>query len=149
MPWELGCSTALGRAVCSAGSGGCAAGVLQWCHAGASSLPLSHRFEPDAPGLMLDAASARVLHHHLVSPPLLLQMRLRLTPEIRFVLDESIERAERVYSLLDQVRRAADTSLVCGVAGASGQRAERAERVFSLRAQVTQWLSRGWPCRCG
>ena len=32
------------------------------------------------------------------------QMRLRLTPEIRFVMDESIERTERVFKLLDRVR---------------------------------------------
>ena len=31
-------------------------------------------------------------------------MRLRLTPEIRFVLDESIERSERVLKLLEQVK---------------------------------------------
>ncbi|KAI8110250.1 hypothetical protein M9435_001929 [Picochlorum sp. BPE23] len=33
------------------------------------------------------------------------QIRLRLTPEIRFILDDSIERSERVLSLLKQVER--------------------------------------------
>ncbi|KAI3429465.1 hypothetical protein D9Q98_005557 [Chlorella vulgaris] len=33
------------------------------------------------------------------------QVRLRLTPEIRFVLDDSIERTERIYKLLDQVKK--------------------------------------------
>ncbi len=33
------------------------------------------------------------------------QVRLRLTPEIRFVQDDSIERSERIFKLLDQVRR--------------------------------------------
>lgn len=33
------------------------------------------------------------------------QIRLRLTPEVRFVLDDSLERTERVYKLLDQVRK--------------------------------------------
>ena len=32
------------------------------------------------------------------------KVRLRLTPEIRFIMDESIERTERVFKLLDQVR---------------------------------------------
>lgn len=32
------------------------------------------------------------------------QMRLRLTPEIRFLMDDSIERSERVLKLLEQVR---------------------------------------------
>lgn len=31
-------------------------------------------------------------------------IRLRLTPEIRFVMDESIERTERMFKLLEQVR---------------------------------------------
>ena len=31
------------------------------------------------------------------------QIRLRLTPEIRFVQDDSIERSERIFKLLDQV----------------------------------------------
>ncbi|EFN59662.1 hypothetical protein CHLNCDRAFT_12877, partial [Chlorella variabilis] len=31
------------------------------------------------------------------------QIRLRLTPEIRFVRDDSIERSERILKLLDQV----------------------------------------------
>lgn len=33
------------------------------------------------------------------------QIRLRLTPEIRFILDESMERSERVLSLLKQVEQ--------------------------------------------
>lgn len=33
------------------------------------------------------------------------QVRLRLTPEIRFVRDDSIERAERVLALLEQVKK--------------------------------------------
>ena len=33
------------------------------------------------------------------------QIRLRLTPEIRFILDDSIERSERVLSLLKQVEK--------------------------------------------
>ena len=33
------------------------------------------------------------------------QIRLRLTPEIRFILDDSIEKSERVLSLLKQVER--------------------------------------------
>ena len=45
--------------------------------------------------------------HHLLrlrAPPAPgLQIRLRLTPEIRFVRDDSIERSERILKLLDQV----------------------------------------------
>ena len=33
------------------------------------------------------------------------QIRLRLTPEIRFVIDDSMEHTERIYQLLDQVKR--------------------------------------------
>ena len=33
------------------------------------------------------------------------QIRLRLTPEIRFLLDESIERSERVFDLLKRIER--------------------------------------------
>ena len=33
------------------------------------------------------------------------QIRLRLTPEIRFVVDDSMEHTERIYQLLDQVER--------------------------------------------
>ncbi|KAL4447692.1 hypothetical protein ABPG75_004911 [Micractinium tetrahymenae] len=33
------------------------------------------------------------------------QIRLRLTPEIRFVRDDSIERSERIFKLLDQVKK--------------------------------------------
>ncbi|PRW60528.1 putative ribosome-binding factor chloroplastic [Chlorella sorokiniana] len=33
------------------------------------------------------------------------QIRLRLTPEIRFVQDDSIERSERIFKLLDQVKK--------------------------------------------
>ncbi|KAI7842002.1 hypothetical protein COHA_004205 [Chlorella ohadii] len=33
------------------------------------------------------------------------QVRLRLTPEIRFVQDDSIERSERIFKLLDQVKK--------------------------------------------
>lgn len=33
------------------------------------------------------------------------QVRLRLTPEIRFVIDDSIERTERVMKLLEQVKQ--------------------------------------------
>lgn len=49
-------------------------------------------------------------------PPSLvcLQVRLRLTPEIRFVQDDSIERSERIFKLLDQVSAGAG----CWVLGA-------------------------------
>lgn len=33
------------------------------------------------------------------------QIRLRLTPEIRFIRDDSIERSERIFKLLDQVKK--------------------------------------------
>lgn len=60
---------------------------------------------PTVPGLPAD--------HELV---LQLQVRLRLTPEIRFVLDDSIERTERIYKLLDQVGLAADDPLKLALA---------------------------------
>ena len=43
------------------------------------------------------------LRHLCCTPALPAQIRLRLTPEIRFVRDDSIERSERIFKLLDQV----------------------------------------------
>lgn len=53
--------------------------------------------------------------HHATpaSPSPRPQIRLRLTPEIRFVRDDSIERSERIYKLLDQVGAGVDVCDGC------------------------------------
>ena len=79
--------------------------------AGRKDQDRSHAFQPCAFAYRLFSCCR--WHCLLVVPLLLLplrcscclclQVRLRLTPEIRFLQDDTIERTERIYRLLDQV----------------------------------------------